>query len=91
VLDTNFTNVNGENVISDIYIENGSFLRMDNITMGYTFPNWLGKASLRLFTGVQNAFIITDYDGLDPEINDGRDNTIYPRQRQFLFGANVKF
>jgi iron complex outermembrane receptor protein len=91
VLDTNFTNVNGENVISDIYIENGSFLRMDNITMGYTFPNWLGKASLRLFTGVQNAFIITEYDGLDPEINDGRDNTIYPRQRQFLFGANVKF
>jgi iron complex outermembrane receptor protein len=91
VLDTNFTNVNGENVISDIYIENGSFLRMDNITLGYTFPNWLGKASLRLFTGVQNAFIITDYDGLDPEINDGRDNTIYPRQRQFLFGANVKF
>lgn len=91
VLDTNFNNVNGENVISDIYIENGSFLRMDNITMGYTFPNWLGKASLRLFTGVQNAFIITKYDGLDPEINEGRDNTIYPRQRQFLFGANVKF
>ncbi|MDI9256500.1 SusC/RagA family TonB-linked outer membrane protein [Flavobacterium sedimenticola] len=92
VLDTNFTNVNGENVISDIYIENGSFLRMDNITVGYTFPKWLdGKASLRLFTGVQNAFIITDYDGLDPEINNGRDDTIYPRQRQFLFGANVKF
>ena len=65
---------------------------MDNITLGYTFPSWLeGKASLRLFTGIQNAFVITKYSGLDPEINGGVDNTIYPRQRQFLFGANFKF
>jgi TonB-linked SusC/RagA family outer membrane protein len=79
-------------VLSDIYVENGSFLRMDNITLGYTFPKWLeGKASLRLFSGVQNAFIITKYSGLDPEITGGIDNTIYPRQRSFLFGANVKF
>jgi len=79
-------------VLSDIYVENASFLRMDNITLGYTFPKWLdGKASLRLFSGVQNAFIITKYSGLDPEITGGIDNTIYPRQRSFLFGANVKF
>lgn len=92
VLYTNFQNQNGENVLSDMFIENGSFLRMDFATLGYTFPKWLdGKASLRLFTGVQNPFIITKYSGLDPEINGGIDSTIYPRQRQVLFGANVKF
>jgi len=93
VLNTNFQFQNGENILSDMFIENGSFLRMDYATLGYTFPKWLeGKASLRLFTGVQNPFIITKYSGLDPEINNnGNDTTIYPRQRQILFGANVKF
>jgi iron complex outermembrane receptor protein len=92
VLNTNFQNQNGENVLSDMYVENASFLRMDFATIGYTFPKWLdGKASLRLFTGVQNAFVISKYGGLDPEVTGGFDNTIYPRQRQFLFGANVKF
>jgi iron complex outermembrane receptor protein len=92
LLYTNFENQNGENVLSDMFIENGSFIRMDYATLGYTFPKWLeGKASLRLFTGVQNPFIITKYSGLDPEINGGIDTTIYPRQRQILFGANVKF
>ena len=92
VLNTNFQNQNGENVLSDMYVENASFLRMDFATIGYTFPEWLGgKASLRLFTGVQNAFVISKYGGLDPEVTGGFDNTIYPRQRQFLFGANVKF
>ncbi len=91
VLDTNF-NTTSDVVLSDLYVENGSFLRMDNINLGYTFPKWLeGKASLRLFSGVQNAFIITKYSGLDPEITGGIDNTIYPRQRSILFGANVKF
>ncbi len=92
VLDTNF-NTTSDVVLSDIYVENGSFIRLDNVTLGYTFPKWLdGKASLRFFTGVQNALLITDYSGLDPEItNNGIDNTIYPRQRSFLFGANVKF
>lgn len=92
VLNTNFVEQNGENVLSDMYVENASFLRMDYVTLGYTFPKWLeGKASLRLFTGIQNAFVITKYGGLDPEVTGGFDNTIYPRQRQFLFGANVKF
>lgn len=92
VNNTNFVNT-ADVVLSDVYIENGSFLRMDNITLGYTFRNWLdNKAQVRLFTGVQNAFIITEYSGLDPEItNDGRDQTIYPRQRSFLFGANINF
>jgi TonB-dependent starch-binding outer membrane protein SusC len=92
VLDTDF-NTTSNVVLSDRYVENGSYLKMDNISLGYTFPKWLdGKASLRLFTGCQNVFVMTKYSGLDPEItNNGVDNTIYPRQRSFLFGANVKF
>src|SRR5690606_17455583 len=92
VLSTNF-NVQSDVILSDIWIEDASYLRMDNITLGYTFPKWIdGKASLRLSAGVQNAFVITDYSGLDPEItNNGVDATIYPRQRQWLFGANIKF
>lgn len=92
VLATDFTTT-ADVLFSDIYVENGSYIRLDNVTLGYTFPKWLdGKASVRLFTGVQNALLITDYSGLDPEItNNGIDNTIYPRQRSFLFGANVKF
>jgi iron complex outermembrane receptor protein len=93
VYDTNFDKIDGDVQLSDIYIENASFLKMDNITLGYTIPNWLeGKASLRLNAGVQNVFTITNYSGLDPEItNTGIDNTIYPRPRTLLFGANVKF
>lgn len=94
VFETGFVGVpDGRTVLSDFFVENASFLRMDNISLGYTFPKWLdGKASLRLFTGIQNAFIITEYSGLDPELgNNGIDNNIYPRQRQFLFGANIKF
>ena len=92
VLDTDF-NTTSNVVLSDIFVENASFLRMDNITLGYTFPKWLeGKASLRLFAGMQNVFVISDYSGLDPEIaNNGVDNTIYPRQRSILGGVNVKF
>lgn len=92
VKETNFQTT--ENVVmSDIYIENASFLKMDNISLGYTFDNVINeKVSLRLSTGVQNAFVITKYSGLDPEItNNGVDKTIYPRQRTFLFGANLKF
>ena len=89
---TNFQTQTGEQVLSDIFIENASFLRMDFATLGYTFPKWLeGKASVRLFGGVQNPFIITKYSGLDPELTGGVDQTIYPRQRQILVGANVKF
>ncbi|SHF87783.1 iron complex outermembrane recepter protein [Flavobacterium segetis] len=92
VLETNF-NTTSNVVLSDMFVENASFLRMDNITLGYTFPKWLeGKASLRLFAGMQNVFVISDYSGLDPEIaNNGVDNTIYPRQRSILGGVNVKF
>jgi len=92
ILETGFQTTSNV-VLSDIYIEDASFLKMDNITLGYTFTNWFNdKATLRMSTGVQNAFVITKYSGLDPEItNNGVDKTIYPRQRSILFGLNIKF
>lgn len=92
VTETNFQTTSNV-VLSDIYIENASFLKMDNVTLGYTLNNWLNeKASVRFSAGVQNVFVITKYSGLDPEItNNGVDKTIYPRQRSILFGLNLKF
>ncbi|AXT55936.1 SusC/RagA family TonB-linked outer membrane protein [Aquimarina sp. AD1] len=91
VLDTNF-NVFGDTFQSDIYVENASFLKMDNVTLGYTFTKFFGDtSSIRLWGGVQNVFTITEYSGLDPEIFSGVDQTIFPRARTFLMGANVKF
>ncbi|WP_458628697.1 SusC/RagA family TonB-linked outer membrane protein [Winogradskyella sp. PC D3.3] len=91
VLDTNFQTTS-DVIISDVYVENASFLKMDNITLGYTFKD-LSKfiKSIRVWGGVQNVFTITEYSGLDPEVFNGIDNTIYPRPRNILIGANFKF
>ena len=92
ILDTNFQTTSNV-LLSDIYIENASYLKMDNVTLGYTFRKIMNEStSLRMFTGVQNVFVLTKYSGLDPEItNNGVDKTIYPRQRTILFGLNLKF
>ena len=93
VLDTNFK-VTSDVILSDMYIENASFLKMDNITLGYTINNPIkafGTNSVRLWAGVQNVFTITNYSGLDPEVFNGIDNLIFPRSRTFLVGANIKF
>jgi iron complex outermembrane receptor protein len=91
VLNTGFQRTS-DVIISDIYVENASFLRMDNVTLGYTLQEpFKGFKSIRFWTGVQNVFVWTDYSGLDPEVFGGIDNTIYPRPRTFLFGANIKF
>lgn len=80
---------------SDYYIKNASFVKLDNITLGYNFKsvfNNTDKYSLRLYGGVQNVLIITDYKGIDPEVfNNGIDGTIYPRARMFLLGVNANF
>ena len=91
VLNTNFQRTS-DVIISDIYLEDASFLKMDNITLGYTFNN-VSKTlkSIRLWGGVQNVFIITNYSGLDPEVFNGIDNLIYPRSRTIIAGANFKF
>ncbi|MGM5469478.1 SusC/RagA family TonB-linked outer membrane protein [Flavobacteriaceae bacterium LMO-SS05] len=91
VLETGFQRTS-DVINSDIYIEDASFLKMDNITLGYTFKD-ISKTlkSVRLWAGVQNVFTITNYSGLDPEVFDGIDNLIYPRSRTILAGANIKF
>jgi len=92
VLQTNFKNT--ENVIlSDVFIENASFLKIDNVTLGYNFKKLFNsKFNVRLSGSVQNLLTITNYTGLDPEVfNKGIDNTIYPRPRTFLINANIQF
>ena len=91
VLESGF-NETSNVLLSDYYIENASFLKMDNLNLGYTFDTFKNEnANIRLWTGVQNVFTITNYSGLDPEVFNGLDNTIYPRPRTFLLGANINF
>jgi TonB-linked SusC/RagA family outer membrane protein len=76
--------------LSDYYVEDASFLRLDNITLGYTF-NYRGQP-WRLFGTVQNAFTLTGYSGVDPTAGlNGIDNNIYPRSRTFTGGLSVRF
>ncbi len=77
---------------SDYWVRNASFLRCDNITLGYTFDNLFNDLmKLRLFAGVQNPFVITKYKGLDPEVFDGVDGNIYPRATTWSLGLVATF
>ena len=77
---------------SSHYVQKTSFLRMDNISLGYTFSSGRIPGNLRIFGSVQNPFVITSYKGLDPEFtNEGIDNNIYPRPRTFLLGVSYNF
>jgi iron complex outermembrane receptor protein len=88
-----------KSVLSDRYVQNGSFLKMDNVTLGYSFANLLrgakyGGISGRIYASVTNVFTITKYKGLDPEVNTtayGVDYEIYPRSRSFMLGLNLNF
>jgi iron complex outermembrane receptor protein len=92
ILDTNFNYAGSERYLSDYYIQDASFVRMDNITIAYNFKNFLGtKANARLSLAGQNLILITNYKGIDPEINGGIDNTIYPRPEMYTLGLNVNF
>ncbi|MBT28619.1 MAG: SusC/RagA family TonB-linked outer membrane protein [Thalassobius sp.] len=84
-LQTGFTS---PQYFSDYYVEDASFLRMDNITLGYTAKQ-LKNVQMRLYGTVQNLFVLTDYSGLDPETNNGIDNNLYPRSRTFILGVNI--
>ena len=75
---------------SDHFVVPADFMKIDHMTLGYTFRDLIGK-SLRVYFTAQNAIIISQYDGLDPEIFGGIDNNIYPKPRTFLFGLNVQF
>jgi len=89
VYETDFVN---PQFLSDYYIQDASFFRMDNISLSYLFPSIVnGKASLRLKATVNNAFVITKYDGIDPEISNGIDNRLYPRPRTYVLGLSLQF
>jgi iron complex outermembrane receptor protein len=91
VLETNFTGNGDQYLLSDYYVENASFLRMDNINVGYNAGNIISKnTSLRLGVTVQNVFTVTKYKGVDPE-GFGIDNNFYPRPRNFVLSVNLNF
>jgi TonB-linked SusC/RagA family outer membrane protein len=86
---------------SDLYLQDGDFLRISNVSLGYDFSklvNWEYLSQLRFYGQVQNAFTFTKYDGMDPEVGYGTSDWVsgvdlgyYPRPRVFLLGVNVKF
>ena len=81
---------NADYDITDRFLENASFLRCDNITLGYSFTK--NKISGRAYCTVSNPFVITKYSGLDPEIGvGGVDNSIYPRSMTTVLGINLQF
>lgn len=86
------TNFKTQQLLSDYYVQNASFLRMDNINLGYAFGKlFKSKANLQLTASVQNVFVITKYKGLDPEVASGIDNNIYPRPRVYSIGLNLNY
>jgi iron complex outermembrane receptor protein len=97
VADEKATDVNSYKY-SSRFIEDGSYVRLDNATLGYNFKN-TGEyvKSLRVYASVNNAFVITNYKGIDPEINQGGiapgidSNNFYPKTRTILLGVNVSF
>lgn len=90
--DTGFTLLNtSEQMASDYFLENASFLKMDNITVGYSFRNlFAAKLSGRISASVQNVFTISKYSGLDPECG-AIDSNIWPRPRTYTVGLNLNF
>ncbi len=93
VLDTsfNFVNVNGNIPFSDYFLENATFLRCENVTLGYKFDKLIKSASVRIYAAVNNLFIVTKYTGQDPENFNGIDNNFYPRPRVVSMGLNFDF
>lgn len=85
VIETGFQN---RQLLSNYYIENSNFLKLDNLSIGYNF-NQIQDFRLRLYGTVQNMLPISGYSGLDPEVQ--IDNNIYPPSTAFIFGINAKF
>ncbi|GBU07404.1 SusC/RagA family TonB-linked outer membrane protein [Bacteroidales bacterium] len=93
------TNINWQ--FSDLYLQDGDFLRISNITLGYDLYRiikWKHISQLRIYGSVQNAFTFTKYDGMDPEVGYGTSDWVsgidlgyYPRPRTYLMGVNIKF
>jgi len=81
--------------LSDYYVQDGSFLKLDNLTIGYTFPKLFTaahrNATLNIFGTIQNLYTFTKYKGIDPEVYGGVDGTMYPRPRTFVLGVKFNF
>ena len=81
--------------LSDYYLQDGSFLKLDNFTLGYTFPKLFKgqdrEGSLNVFGTVQNICTLTKYTGIDPEVYGGVDGTVYPRPRTYVVGVKFNF
>jgi iron complex outermembrane receptor protein len=76
---------------SDYYVENASFVRVDNIGINYKVGRVARTSTLNLSANCQNVFVITRYSGQDPEVSGGIDNNIYPRPRNYTIGASLNF
>ncbi len=83
------TNFRKPQYFSDYYVEDASFMRMDNITLGYTLPKIGGSGNVRLYVTAQNPFVWTKYSGLNPEVSGGIDNNPYPWSRTYVFGLSL--
>jgi len=81
----------GYNYLSDYWVQNASFLKMDNLGLGYNFGNLFHDKhiTLRASLNCQNVFTITNYTGIDPEVYSGIDNNTYPRPRTYTLGINL--
>ncbi len=76
---------------SDYFVENASFVKLDNVSAGYRFDNLFGAVGARVSFTVQNALILTKYSGIDPEVSGGIDNNFYPRPRTFMLGIGLTY
>jgi TonB-dependent starch-binding outer membrane protein SusC len=76
---------------SDYFLEDASFIRCENITVGYNFPKTIKNGNLKIYVAANNAFLITKYSGQDPENFNGIDNNFYPRPRVYSLGLNLNF
>jgi iron complex outermembrane receptor protein len=88
---TGFESLTDNGLLSDHYIKDASFFKVDNITLGYTLTEAIKNTTFRFYGSVQNVLIVTDYDGLDPEVYGGIDNNFYPRPRTYVLGVNIDF
>jgi iron complex outermembrane receptor protein len=87
-----FERIQGNQAFSDYYLEDASFLRCDNATIGYKFTNAFGtNTNLRVYASANNLFLVTRYKGQDPENFNAIDNNFYPRPRVYTFGLNFDF
>ena len=77
--------------LSDYYVENASFLKMDNLSLGYNFGRINKWCSLNLSAMIQNVFCITKYSGVDPEVPNGMDVSFYPRPRTYSISLGLEF